>query len=361
MSSLVSRLDTTIARMPIHLPFIAAVAMSMRAVVEKCGTACTNGAWVKFDPTFCATLTDPELAYLYAHEAMHKALLHAWRRGMRIPALWNVACDHVINLSLNNIGSGSIKMPNQGYADRRFTGMSEEQIYDILLAEGFRVPASYVMDIVEDGGRSGADAEIEVINIAKACQMAGIQDGLIDIVLGNAQRAVVRWQDVLRSFVSSNVRSGSTWARPSRRSDAAGIYLPSLRSKVLGSIVLFGDFSGSMMSLVEKILNEMQGVVDEVSPEYTHVICGDTRVTFFETFDRGAQIRIRSSGGGGTDFRPLFEEVDKRGLEPDCGVFLTDTYGTFPKVPPKYPLIWGLLGTHGDVHVPWGETVRVAE
>lgn len=358
MPSLDSRLDTVLSRMSLHLPFIAAIAMSMRVIIEKCGTACTNSVWVKFDPDFCEKLDDHELAYLYAHETMHKARMHPWRRGMRDPSIWGQACDHVINLELNDMKSSVMRMPRSGgLADRRFRGMSEEQVYDILLSEPH--DEEYTTDIMEDSGRTEADMEIEVINIAKSCQMAGMKSGILDHILKTAGKSQVAWQDVLRSFVTSTIRSGSTWRRRARRSDAAGVYLPSLRSKTMGSMVVFGDVSGSMVPLLQKVVNEMQGIVDDVSPEFTHVICGDTRVSYVETFGRGSKLELRCQGGGGTDFRPLFNEVDARGWEPDCAVFLTDTYGTFPDAAPSYPVIWGVLGTSREVTVPWGEIVRV--
>lgn len=354
-SSLTARLDLALGRMSIHLPFVAAIAMSMRTKIEKCGTACTNGTYIKFDPEFCEKQSDSELLYLYAHETWHKALMHIWRRGTREPQRWNWACDHVINLALSAMRNPMLRMPAGGLANPLYTGMSEEEVYAQSIVDGVKIPMNYAVDIIETDARSQADAEIEIINIAKACKMAGISAGLLDIILANAGKPSVDWRDVLRSFVTATVRSGQTWRKRSRRTQ--DIYLPALRSKVLGSIVVFGDFSGSMMALVKRIVAEMQGIIDDVSPEFTHVICGDTAVTFMRTFERGAQIELKMRGGGGTDFRPLFAEVDRLGLEPDCGVFLTDTFGTFPDVPPKYPIMWGVLGEGGSV--PWGETVTI--
>lgn len=365
-AALKSRIDMIQSRMALHLPFVSAVAMSMHVLIEKCpsGSAETNGDWVKFDPDFAGSLSDPELMFLYSHETMHKALMHMWRRGSREPQLWNIACDHVVNLALKKMGNSMLQMPKVGCADDRFRDMSEEHVYDLLLQEqekngGGKGQGSYVGDLVEGGGRTQADAEIEIINIAEACRMAGMKDGLIDLVLGQAGKSKVCWEEVLRSFVSSNVRSGQSWRRPGRRSESAEVYLPTLRSKVLGSIVVFGDVSGSMLSILGKVVTEMQGIIDDASPEFTHVICGDTRVTSVKTFNRGERIEVKTQGGGGTDFRPLFNEVDRQGWTPDCAIFLTDTYGEFPAVQPGYPVLWGVIGAgRSDVRVPFGEVVH---
>ena len=62
-------------------------------------------------------------------------------------------------------------------------------------------------------------------------------------------------------------------------------------------------------------------------------------------------------GGGGTDFRPVFEEIEKRGIQPDMLVYLTDTYGSFPTQEPDYPVIWASVIK--SPRVPWGDVVEV--
>lgn len=354
-----SRVELCRSRLSIHLPFISAVGTTLNVEFTDCGTAAVSSTHVYFDPKFVASLQDPELAYLYAHEVMHKALLHAWRREWRRADLWNVACDHVINLQLNALGNPMLRMPKVGLADERFVGMSEEAVYLKLLEEGGNASKTgFGLDLIEDDATL-ADMQVEMTNIATAAKMAGCGGALADLVLKRSAPPAVRWQDVLRNFFTSKIRSGASWRRPGRRSHAAGAYLPTLQSSTLGSIVIFGDVSGSMMQCVNKVMNEMQGIVDDAAPECTHIICGDTRVTLATTVMRGEPLQLKLRGGGGTDFRPLFNEVEKQGWAPECGVFLTDTEGRFPDAPPAYPVLWGVLDHRGDVHVPWGEVLRI--
>ena len=62
-------------------------------------------------------------------------------------------------------------------------------------------------------------------------------------------------------------------------------------------------------------------------------------------------------GGGGTDFRPVFEAIEKSGIIPDVLVYFTDGYGTFPDKEPSYPVIWASI-TPGYAY-PFGEVVDV--
>ena len=62
----------------------------------------------------------------------------------------------------------------------------------------------------------------------------------------------------------------------------------------------------------------------------------------------------RLSGGGGTDFRPVFDWLGERPARPDALVYFTDACGDFPPQPPPYPVLWLVKG---NAEVPWGERI----
>ena len=63
-------------------------------------------------------------------------------------------------------------------------------------------------------------------------------------------------------------------------------------------------------------------------------------------------------GGGGTDFRPVFDYVQQHGYQPSCMIFLTDLYGDFPKHAPEYPVMW--VASNNE-KAPWGTTVPLMQ
>ena len=64
------------------------------------------------------------------------------------------------------------------------------------------------------------------------------------------------------------------------------------------------------------------------------------------------------TGGGGTDFRPVFRYIDEHyELDPSLLIFFTDGYGAYPERPPQYPVMW-LLTSNGACGVEWGQRVR---
>lgn len=68
-------------------------------------------------------------------------------------------------------------------------------------------------------------------------------------------------------------------------------------------------------------------------------------------------------GGGGTDFRPVFEVIAERrkngSPKPAMLVYFTDGYGCFPEEAPDYPVIW--IDTHGQVEYPFGKVIRIQD
>jgi predicted metal-dependent peptidase len=61
-------------------------------------------------------------------------------------------------------------------------------------------------------------------------------------------------------------------------------------------------------------------------------------------------------GGGGTDFRPVFEWVEESQTEPACLIYLTDLCCHSYPAPPDYPVLWV---TESRRTAPFGETVRI--
>jgi predicted metal-dependent peptidase len=62
------------------------------------------------------------------------------------------------------------------------------------------------------------------------------------------------------------------------------------------------------------------------------------------------------TGGGGTDFRPVFAWVEQNQLRPDVLVYFTDAEGEFPRLEPPYPVIWLVKGKG---QVPWGQRIQL--
>jgi predicted metal-dependent peptidase len=65
---------------------------------------------------------------------------------------------------------------------------------------------------------------------------------------------------------------------------------------------------------------------------------------------------VEISGGGGTDFQPVFEWVAKEQLNPDLLVYFTDAEGQFPEREPAYPVAWLVKG---KARTPFGIRIQL--
>lgn len=371
----------------VEAPFLGGVFMSMDAYMDdSIPTAGTDGYSVWFNPQFFESLPIPELAFIACHEAGHKALLHFYRRGSRHPKLWNLAGDFVINYELTKFG-GALKMPSGGWYDEQYADLCTEEVYEKLLdkkqnnkgkgkdkdkgkGKGKNDPGGsggsddedFDGDLLEEGFGSGAkqselEARLDVIQAARTAVAQGRGAGLAQLTLDSMLESTVGWRDRLRRFMTDPEKSDFTWARPSRRTITSGIYLPSQGQFGSGEVVVFVDVSGSVLDMLQEFGKEINAVHKECRPTKLHVVYGDDGVRNTAMYRPGEVIKLASKGGGGTDFRPLFRWVDEQGIKPKCAVFLTDLYGTFPDVPPEYPVLWA-TNTKGYA-VPFGETVII--
>jgi predicted metal-dependent peptidase len=89
------------------------------------------------------------------------------------------------------------------------------------------------------------------------------------------------------------------------------------------------------------------------------VIYCDTHVAGEEQFrPDDYPVTLKTKGGGGTRFAPVWEYAREHNIEPVCAVFCTDM-GCYPGGwgdDPGYPVLWCATGPGA---APFGEVVRL--
>ena len=168
------------------------------------------------------------------------------------------------------------------------------------------------------------------------------------------------WKELMRRFFTAVARDDLSWMRPNRRYMPQGIYLPSLRSERMGEMVVAVDTSGSIGAhQLSQFAAEINAIAEDVRPERVHIVYCDAAVGKVEEYtEDDMPLKLTPCGGGGTAFAPVFDWVEQQGLEPACLVYLTDMYGSFPKLEPSYPVLWAATS---DREGPFGETVHITE
>jgi predicted metal-dependent peptidase len=358
-------------------------------------TACTDGKLLLYNPAWFAGLANNEGMGVVAHETMHCMLGHHARQEGRDLQRWNQACDLAVNPLLQearfDLPAGRL-MPGEGPHAGLEVGLSAEEYYHQLPrsqkpedddgegegddddGEGEGDDPGGCGGVTQPGDGSEADcrqseAEWQVAT-AQAKQVAeqlakGQRQGTLPAWLERLVQAVlapkVDWKDALRQFVSSHARNDYSWASPNRRFIHQGIYLPGLRSEELGDVVLAVDTSGSIgQDMLDRFAGEAQGILEAYDCSLTILYC-DARIHAVETWQSSdGPLKLKALGGGGTNFRPVFDWLEKADLSPACLVYLTDLYGSFPDKAPNVPVLWAVVGKC-PTKPPFGQKVEVKE
>ena len=383
-------------------PFFGVLSLKLELVEDPTTkTFRTDGRQLRFNPQYAARLGRPKLVGVVAHEVLHCANGHAWRRGPRDPKLWNQAADFAINPIVREAG---MVLPSGALDGAPYRGMSAEEIYERLMQQQGgqqserEEPSSGADDQDDQAGQGGnpedddgqgnaqegseeaspdgsecgevvdsddghaseiqADWSASVLNAARQAEsMGGLPAGLERLV-EEIKNPPQDWRSILRRFVQMNAASDYSWRQPNSRYMYAGLYLPALRAESMPPMVIAVDTSGSIDDLtISQFASEINAIVEEVRPERVHVVYCDAEIQGVDVFEDGEAITISPRGYGGTDFRPVFEWVGKEGITPSCLLYLTDMIGDFPDRAPDYPVLWG--DTLGVCPAPWGESVRI--
>ena len=378
MSSAMEKITRAKVGLVLDQPFFGQLLCQRLRLVEEPSveTMATDGRTIVFNPEFVDKLSLDETKGVIAHEIMHVALCHHVRRGNRNHTKWNMACDYAINPLVLK----SFSLPDGCLVSPAFDMMSAEEVYSQLPdssgndGQGAGFGSGGIGEVLDMPGAGGGQAssseraqeEADVrVSVAQAAQSAKIRGKLpagMERIIDGIINPSVNWRVLLRDFMERVVKNDYTWTRPNRRYITYGFYLPDLHSKDLGNIKVAIDTSGSVSNQeMESFAGEVSGILSEFPGCSVDVMYCDSKyyedaTQHFEHED--LPITLEAKGGGGTDFRPIFEAVAESGEKPTALIYLTDMCGLFPDEEPGYPVFWGATGNY-DGEVPFGELVHV--
>jgi predicted metal-dependent peptidase len=344
-------------------PFYASLVLQMEFVeTARFPTAATDGKTIFYNPDFIGELTTREVAGLLAHEVMHIALQHHTRRYNREPRRWNYACDYAINPMLLEAG---MHLPEGGLLEPEFFGLSAEQIYALLPPPPPGAPVGFGEVLDEPGGEPNrdtaeAEARAQVAQALLDTRMRGSVPESLERLVEQLLQPRVDWRAVLARFVCERCQSDYSWLKPNVRFLYRGIYLPALDSTETGKIILIADTSGSIS---DDLINQFAGEVSGIAETFhipLKVIYVDAKVCSVQDIEPGDDIDLQPKGGGGTDFRPGFELIEKDDLQPRAVVYLTDGDCTSYPPEPPYPVLWVQFG-HCRFEPPFGEKIQIVQ
>lgn len=360
----------------LNQPFFATLVLKLQWIENpNIKTMETNGQWVKYNPDFVDKKSMDELVGVMCHEVLHPANLHHTRRQGRDPGRWNKACDMAINPLI--IASG-LKLPAEALQNP-FGDKSAEEIYNLLPPDdndsGSGQGQGQQGGGAPDPGGCGAvtdapaQSESEITEIeadmkqtlAQAATIAKQQGKLpagLERLVQEILEPKISWQEVLARFLTILAKNDYSFKRPSPRYAHMGIYLPVMESPETGNIVLMVDTSGSIAGKeFSQFAGEIQGIMNDYS-QPLQVLYVDAELAGLQEIEPDEPLVLDPKGGGGTDFRPGFEYLDKQGITPAAVVYLTDgECSSFPPAP-DFPVLWAILD-NSHFEPPFGEVVHI--
>ena len=368
---------------------------------EEVPTAATDGSCVVVNVNRYFDHPLMERLFILAHEILHNILNHIplmyyLRRqgyvqlanGKRIPfveSIFQWAMDLVINAILVDSKIGQI--PPTALIDMGFAGALDSvidiyvKLYTRMTSGGAKGPPD---------GKEGFDAhldpgtgedklpqealeeinEVERATVIKAAMEAAQSQGRLPKCMEHLFKEIVttkvNWTDHIQSFFNRRVGSGGVnWRKPDRRLIVRDIWVPSRSGYGADLVVVAGDTSGSIWTqprVLDMWFAAISEILDQLNPKKIVAIWCDENIGRIDEVEDATDLKEMWKkvlpGGGSTSFVPVFSYVEEHRMEPDALVYLTDGWGTFPRMAPRYPTVWGALANTLDPkQYPFGDVV----
>ena len=400
-----NKLAAARTRLILDKPFLGALVLRMPMEMGDpswCKTTTTDARKIYYNYEYIDQLHPSETQFALAKQALHCALSHFARRSHRIKHRWELACEYAVNPIL--IEEGFTAPPGTLIEDS-FIGMSAEEIYHCL---DDKDDGDMDNDNNHDEGSDEAQDPTDNNNAGQSEQPdsqqgSGVsspsnstqqgspepkpltqheQDNLTvqwqQRLAGAAQQAKqagklsesmarmvefmlqpkLPWRAMLAKYMTSNARDDYNYSRPSARRGDPAIF-PSLRSSQVDIVVAL-DVSGSIDDEeINEFMSEVDAIKGQLRARISLLICDDKLAEgspwIFESWEEFVLPKT-FTGGGGTDFRPVFDWIAKQDQTPELLIYFSDCNGRFPNISPHYSVIWLVKGKSS---VPFGQRIQL--
>lgn len=406
MPDVETQLAAARTRLILEKPFLGALVLRlpMQAAGDWCKTTATDARGFYYNPGYIRSLNLSQTQFMLAHEALHCALSHFHRRRHRVKWRWDLACDFAVNPLLTAEG---LTPPPDCLVLKDYEGMTAEEIYPLLDRydeDDKPLDEHLYNDENRDSGRGGASAaqkqagspddrqpddagqgkcegegqggagrppplgheererlraqwDRRMAGAAQQALAAGKLGGVMARLVDHLLQPQLPWRMLLARYLTATARDDYNYQRPSRREGSA--ILPSLRSQQVNLVVAL-DTSGSIGQVeMQRFVSEINAIKGQVRARVVLLAC-DARLNEdgpweYEPWEP-LTLPDRLGGGGGTDFRPVFEWAQRQSPPPDALAYFTDAQGRFPDREPAYPVVWLVKGR---AKTPWGQRVQL--
>jgi predicted metal-dependent peptidase len=337
------------------------------------------------NPTFYGTTLkrDDHRVAVLEHEVGHVIFGHLRLNTAEMPDARrrNIAADLVVNTFVTHaLPRGAVTLA----AFRDFpAGLTVESYYELLSKIPDQELARFGRDVsrghdrwndthTDENGRRLVDALDDIVTEAlRRAERDGSFDSLakplrLSLLRGRLSPAgATDWRRALHLFSARALRAGvrATNQRESRRYGATtgdwhGPIVPGLRRGRRTSLAVAIDTSGSIpIDTVGRFYEEVARIV--AAGATVHVIECDLVVQ--RTYPWTGVPPTHSTGGGGTNFDPVFRWLRGEGQRLNLSgcVYLTDGHAPRPLVRPPCPVLWAITANGTNATTAFGPSLTL--
>ncbi len=353
------------SRLSVTHPYFGMLASRLREEPsEKVRFYASNGVRFLYNPDFIATCNLETLQFILTNCAMHHVLAHQNRRLGRHGALWQLATDYAINDILKQSG---LAIPQGANYNAEFRGLYAEEIY-AQLKESYGESAFDDLSEEAQAHIEGLDGSLDPQTESQwqytqsIAQQVTLQKSKMPSGLERLGKKVkhsgVDWRFELYNAINRHMRNNYAFMPPNKKHLWRGFALPSLASDTL-SITVAIDTSGSIdEALLGAFMGEFETIMQSFPSIRIELLICDARIHAHHTFYGGDDLHVSLKGGGGTDYRPVFDLIDAELGMSTMLLYFTDGDGIFPRRAPGYEVLWALSR---EAKVPFGRALVIFE
>ena len=339
--------------------YITCVLLNLpRTFTNEVQTAGVNGINMVINPEFFLELPESERRFLLVHEAWHIGLMDIIRTGDKNPEVWNQACDHYINLMVDEQRDPLLKFIDMGLKDSKYSGWEKEDIYKDLMQNPQNQKKNKLSGDLQgngDGKSSGqklSKEQVQVLEkqISNIVQQAAMQTKMmggkvpsdVEKYLDNLYNPRLPWEKLLLKYMSSISYEDYSYQRINKSFFPHGIILPTIFGEGLGRIAIANDTSCSVSDEEFKVyLGAIKDIKDRLNPEQMDVVNFTTHIEKTWTIREDEDIsKIQFRASGGTDLYPVFHHFNQPKNKPQVLIVFSDLECTPIKQKPDFDVIW---------------------
>ncbi len=369
------------AKLLLEYPYFGTVASRLELIPnDDIESFKSDGTKLEYNSDFFNEIELSEMEFVFANGAMHASLLHDNRKNNRSGWLWQLATDYAINDMLVENG---LDRPHQAHYSKRFSGLYAEQIYaelkDDILRDELEYEADDLDDVQNNDNEQKQERDTQKISHDETLQEQLFEEFAKSVLEAEIQKdelpqsierffdieiaGTIDWRNELKVAIERFHKDDYTLLPPSKKFLYMGIYLPSCVSETF-RLVIAVDSSGSIdESLLRTFLNEIDFLMLSVQNYQIDLLVCDEKIQAHTVFYKGETLasffgQTKVKGGGGTDFRTVFEFVATELSDTKLLLYFTDLEGIFPQNEPNYSVKW-VSEKKGDI--PFGELLLLEE